>query len=261
MSSLDLSVAKFSEGFNSAFAQIAAVSDPDQILSLMHTYLKGVGFHDFNYGFFDTSGAPLVNAPVAFTSTMAPDWIDYYGNHRLDLIDDIANHVRGGSLKPIFAGNGLRHFIEAPTQPVKEIYDMAQEVGFVSAIGMRLPAPSDNRELVSGICLVSSLKGKRFLENWGQHSTEVLLLINLVQQRIGGFLGGRAKNDGLMLSARERDCLLYLAAGHRVVRIAEKLSLAEVTVHTHLRAARKKLGAQTLPQAIALAISAGELAP
>ena len=61
------------------------------------------------------------------------------------------------------------------------------------------------------------------------------------------------------LSVREQDVLRYLAAGLRNDAIARKLGIAEITVRMHLTAARRKLGAATREQAIALAIRTGQL--
>lgn len=62
------------------------------------------------------------------------------------------------------------------------------------------------------------------------------------------------------LTERERMCLVLLARGHRIQVIAKMLEIAPVTVEMHLRNARSKLNANTTPQAIAIAISEGEIA-
>lgn len=61
------------------------------------------------------------------------------------------------------------------------------------------------------------------------------------------------------LSVREKDVLRYLALGLRNDAIASKLGIAEITVRVHVTAARRKLGAATREQAIALAIRSGQL--
>ena len=63
-----------------------------------------------------------------------------------------------------------------------------------------------------------------------------------------------------LLSTREKDVLRYLAAGLRNDAIASKLGIAEITVRIHITSARRKLGAATREQAIALAIRSGQLA-
>ncbi len=56
------------------------------------------------------------------------------------------------------------------------------------------------------------------------------------------------------LSMREREVLSLLAEGCNTARIAEKLGLAEVTVHKHFRGARVKMRASNREQTLALAM-------
>lgn len=59
------------------------------------------------------------------------------------------------------------------------------------------------------------------------------------------------------LSRREAESLTLLAQGLRNQRISEALGVAEVTVRKHINAARKKLGALTREQAVAIALQHG----
>lgn len=64
---------------------------------------------------------------------------------------------------------------------------------------------------------------------------------------------------GLRMSQREREVLLWLAQGYKTARIAEKMGIEPVTVSKHLASARRKLGARTSAQALAIAICNGAL--
>jgi DNA-binding CsgD family transcriptional regulator len=61
------------------------------------------------------------------------------------------------------------------------------------------------------------------------------------------------------LSERERQMLRYLATGHQNLSIAHELGIAEVTVRKTFLSARKKLGARTREEALAVAVRAGLL--
>jgi DNA-binding CsgD family transcriptional regulator len=63
------------------------------------------------------------------------------------------------------------------------------------------------------------------------------------------------------LSSRERECLLWVAAGRRTGEIAHLLSISEATVNEYLSRAMRKLGASTRSQACAKAILRGVFTP
>lgn len=59
------------------------------------------------------------------------------------------------------------------------------------------------------------------------------------------------------LTARELECLTGLAEGLKNHDIASKLRISEPTVAMHLANAKRKLGATTREQAIAIAVRSG----
>lgn len=63
------------------------------------------------------------------------------------------------------------------------------------------------------------------------------------------------------LSERERECLLWLAAGYRHQQIAFKLNTSDRTVEKQIESARRKLKASTVAQAIAIALTFNLISP
>lgn len=63
------------------------------------------------------------------------------------------------------------------------------------------------------------------------------------------------------LSLRETETLTWLAAGLRTDAIAYRMDIEYVTVSKHLEAARRKLGARTREQALAIAVRDGLVRP
>lgn len=91
--------------------------------------------------------------------------------------------------------------------------------------------------------------------------------VSQVQSLMSVFLGENisSKTPGLVkfrahaLSGRERDVLAYLSQGMMTAKIAEKLGLADVTVNKHFNSAKKRLGAATREQALAIAMASGAI--
>lgn len=62
-----------------------------------------------------------------------------------------------------------------------------------------------------------------------------------------------------VLTPREREVMTMLALGDTGAEIAAKLFISPETVRIHVRNARRRLGARTKAQAIALALRDGEI--
>ncbi len=66
---------------------------------------------------------------------------------------------------------------------------------------------------------------------------------------------GRGNERALIVTAREIDCLRWMAAGKTALEVSAILGITERTVRFHLNAAREKLDCITTTQAVAKAVS------
>ncbi len=69
----------------------------------------------------------------------------------------------------------------------------------------------------------------------------------------------QCKAESWSLTERERDCLIWIAAGKTTVEVARTLSLSRRTVGFHLANARRKLGVTNSHHAIMKAVSLGHI--
>jgi DNA-binding CsgD family transcriptional regulator len=83
---------------------------------------------------------------------------------------------------------------------------------------------------------------------------ECLVLGNYFHQHILRIYGNDADRD-ILMSARELDCLKWMAAGKTAWEASVILGISERTVRFHLNAAREKLNCMTTTQAVAKAVS------
>ncbi len=65
---------------------------------------------------------------------------------------------------------------------------------------------------------------------------------------------------GTALTPRESEVLAWLCSGYQTARIAERMGIEPVTVTKHLASIRRKLGAKTREQALAIAMRDGLIA-
>jgi DNA-binding CsgD family transcriptional regulator len=83
---------------------------------------------------------------------------------------------------------------------------------------------------------------------------EIKILANYFHQHILR-IHGHDSQDAMLISARELDCLKWMAAGKTAWEASVILGISERTVRFHLNAAREKLDCLTTTQAVAKAVS------
>jgi len=83
--------------------------------------------------------------------------------------------------------------------------------------------------------------------------------VHLCLLRSPVMLNGRNGDGGPSLTPREREIFRLLALGYNAPEIAQQLVLSPATVRTHVQNGVARLGAKTRVQAIALALTRGDI--
>jgi LuxR family quorum-sensing system transcriptional regulator CciR len=216
--------------------------------------LEAIGLDQINYAFLDMQSYSRTEArgdPAM--STMRPDWIAHYSERRYDLVDDLVAHVRAGRVTPRFAElHRSEEFL------AREVMAEAVEAGLRNTLLVPLAGPLGSSLPGAGITLGSSLPTRDYQAIMVEHGMSLVTLSHLFHAGAVGEMARRRAGAG-EFSARERECFQLLAAGYRAGQIADRLALAPVTVAMHLRNGRKKMAAATLAEAVARAISYGQI--
>lgn len=234
---------------------VAVETSVEQRWAVLTAGLCDLGLDQVNYAFLDFEAYARSEARGApAMSTMRSDWIEYYTDRRYDLDDDLVGHVRAGRVDPRFARLEREDDFRA-----REIMAEVRHAGLRNTLLVPLAGPLGSTLPGAGITLGSSLESRDYFAIMAEHGLSLMALAHLFHAGAVGELKRRI--DGASpLSARERDCLQLLATGLRVSQIADRLTLAEVTVSLHLKNARRKLSAATLPEAVARALVYGQIA-
>lgn len=237
-------------------AAIGAAKTVDERWPVVSGLLAQIGIDQINYGIIDTFAADREEAPVRFLSTMDAGWIDYYGDRRLDLDDPHVTLVRNNNLVPYRWGMDVTDRLD--TGRVKDCARMTAEAGLKSQWQVTLPDLDGSPVPIGGMAIGSSLPARDFAGVLKGKEAALVVIAHLFHFASIGET--RRRHAGVpRLSPRERDALSFIAGGNRVDRIAEQMRIARVTVELHLRNARRKLRARTLPQAVAKALLYGEI--
>ncbi|MEE9435009.1 MAG: helix-turn-helix transcriptional regulator [Sphingorhabdus sp.] len=151
-----------------------------------------------------------------------------------------------------------KDFPDLPGPPGKfaPFMEYADAVGASNEIG--IPVRSYENEIFGGWIFGSNETGEHFDLLAKDHGHDIHFAGILAFERMVALgLGSVAEHN--LLSARERECLLWLCAGYRVSKIADKLSISTSAVNLYMTNAKRKLGAKTREQAVARAIFSGQI--
>jgi DNA-binding CsgD family transcriptional regulator len=218
--------------------------------------VSSLGIDQVNYGYLDPAAASEDQAEVLFLSSMDSNWLDFYVDRGLQLYDPYVASVRAGVVSPYHWGHP--QMLQIDDASAKQVALHIQDAGIVSSFFVPLCAPSGPLRAVAGLTLGSGLQDIEFRSSISGFDSILTAAAHLFHERSRGPL--RRERLGVRpLSPRERDCLTLMAMGLRVDRIAERLGLARVTIELHLRQARLKLKARTMPEAVARALQFNEI--
>lgn len=139
-------------------------------------------------------------------------------------------------------------------------FDLYSFVGdYDCRCGLVVPLHGVNSYSVVGILL--SEKEKSFVGRMSDMAAQANLFSSVLYdaiRRVRLSPGTKIANVTIpALTPRESECLHWVAAGKTAWEISCILGIAERTVIAHVESAKKRLGAKTLPQAVARALSLG----
>lgn len=236
-----------------------AISSGADVMERWRHLLEFFGRHgadQVNYAVLDTLSFERECAPVTNFSSMDAGWIKYYLENRLDLHDPHVRFVRERRHLP-YRWNA-KVAAQLADNKEQEVIALAAEAGLRSQINVIVEDPVGGRNPIGGMSIGSSnCDDDYFRSISGKESLLLTVALLFHNQNIGEIR--REQVDAKPLTSRERDCLTFVALGLRTTSIAERLHISEVTVEMHLRNARHKLRAATTAQAVARAMTFGDV--
>jgi DNA-binding CsgD family transcriptional regulator len=146
----------------------------------------------------------------------------------------------------------------------EESVDTVQAKAAQDLMGLRnaliIPVPTVGKQGSSGVSFYSTGDADQFEQLWRDKGLAFAYAAHAAHLRMQQ-LSVTIAAPAIPLTAREKDCLLWTARGLRAKEIAHRLDIRQVTVGLHLANARKKMDAQTLPEAVVKAVMARLIAP
>jgi LuxR family transcriptional regulator, quorum-sensing system regulator SdiA len=133
------------------------------------------------------------------------------------------------------------------TEGQDKILDLNERMGVIAGYSISFDTISERSKSAIGLCAREGLTQADVEDIWAQHGAEIVLLNNLVNQKISTLPFAR---QGKPLTDRQREVLQWVADGKTLQDIATIMGLNQATVEKHLRLARGNLNADTTAQAI-----------
>lgn len=235
---------------------LVTTTTPEEAWSALRGFLARYDVETVNYGVGPVEGVAS-GADVEYMTTLPETWMEEYvatdlarGDHALWHCMQALTPVATGIAKADDLGLGEleRHFLRAAEA----------ETGLKT--GLCVPVRSARPRQLGGVSLGTRLPKDTFDRIIAEHGASIHIAILHFHVHAQTLRQREATADA-PLSARERECLLWLGRGLRPDQIADRLGLARVTVDLHLRGARRKLKAATREHALAIAVSQGLIAP
>ena len=224
-------------------------------------FFESFGFHIINYGMIDKANSDT----IGFYSNMADGWMQHYMESKYIKDDPWANYVIRNDAPLLYSREGLSELVIEKGTRGEQMVNEAAELGLNNSIC--IPVHNQFGHLITGFNLCSDMHHKDFQKMLDNNMQDILLGAAFINTH----LVDMAPKDCAMsswtanpcykqlLTERELEVLKWLCEGNRNDRIAEKMNIASVTVNYHLKEIKRKLGARTREQSVALAYKKGLL--
>ena len=225
-------------------------SSPDEAWEYTTDYFGTFGFRGAVYGQRYLDRTPT-ERDIAFTTGLSAWKAEYFRNKDYER-DPL--FVYAPKLPDTFF-TGLAFLSRYPYLQPEDIAIIERANSFGLTTGFAIKLAGGESGVVRGWNLVSAFSAEEIISLDSEFGSHLQICAAIADQKISQI----TMAADVVLTAREKECLCWLAEGHRREMIGEFMSIRPVTVDLHMRSARRKLGARTREQALAIALRAGLL--
>ncbi|MBF0325568.1 MAG: LuxR family transcriptional regulator [Alphaproteobacteria bacterium] len=223
----------------------------DDLWQRLHRQLDRFGLTEAVYG---TESLPEPTREVTpLFNSINPAWLEDKLSNGLFESDEYVRSARIDITPMLWSDMAL---IEAMSAEAKLSFSLDVDYGILC--GVSVPMRFAGGLGASSIGLhAKGLSMPEFDRVWAERQSSIIAIVNAFDTAM------RRDHVGEVfpLSAQERECLLWLAAGLQQKQIADRLLLSDKQVEKRLLQARRKLKAVTTTQAVANALIFGLIDP
>jgi DNA-binding CsgD family transcriptional regulator len=226
----------------------AGTGDPAALIEEFRGHIRTFGFHHSACGCWSGIGA---HRTTRFFFLDWPDEVkEWYARENMFAKDPLVFAARR-RMTPFTFGEV---FDEEPLlSEMRAVYDLVREFGYVDGFAVPIHGPAGYQGLVS---LLASKK----LELTVREKAALEMLSRAIHDRCRSTVGFGMVTDELpKLSAREIECMKWVAAGKTNWEIGQLLGISKSTVHFHIERVKTKLHKRSRTEAVAILVLHGFL--
>ena len=221
---------------------------------VIQSHFTDLGFDVVNFGVIDT----LTGLPRGFFTNMSDEWMRHYAQ-RYGGADPMVRYALEYDENLLYCSNTIDKLPGLENPLAMEMLNEAAEIGL--RCSYETPFRKNYPGQAVAFNLGSSMETEDFLPFFSEIEEDVILATSLAQSFMPKLLFDRRgsenwvplNDDVQRLTVREIETLNWLANGHRVDRIADKMNITNDTVNFHIKSIKQKLNAKTREHAVAIA--------
>lgn len=222
--------------------------DEEDSWLIVQSVVHDIGGNAVNVGGTTLSG----DQPGWGRSSMSDAWLDKYDTKKYHLVDPFIAALIG-RLPEVKTDCG----VVGRSDPAYELNHDLKAHGYGSLYASTSGSLSSGYRAMVVFCSERTLTEVDASIGFNRLKIIHAIIAANMPTQINGEVSGRINIRRASLTIKEYDVLNWLACGLRNDQIAFNGNIAEVTVRKHLLSIRKKLGATTREQAIAIAVRDG----
>ncbi len=220
-------------------------------------FFESIGATAISCGMFEQRSNFLIGA----SSNLDESWLEQYVAQDLVEIDPVVTHCEH---KEGPGALGWGDPSRVPDRPESmKVLQCAAEAGYPNVVVV--PVKPKDQAYTSAVVFFNDMADGQAQQFVRENGGLIVLSGNLMGLRAVQLFRQGEEDESWqplkrsVLSPRETEVLKWLAKGLRTDQIAFQMNLKPVTIHMHLTSARRKLGARTREQLMAMAAICGLL--
>lgn len=221
---------------------IQTASDADAFERIAARLAQKLGFQRFAY-------LRLAGEAPLLVSSYPKSWTSRYFHLGYQQLDPVV--LRARVERDLFSWGGA---VRAPTRDQRQFFDEATTFGIRSGITVPIRGGFGRMAAFTLATDDRDIDLDRLAGEWRDmiHQAGLYFHVHVAARLDAAFVTQQL--PGIELTQRERQCLAWTAQGKTVADVAVLVAVAPRTVVFHLENARRKLGAATIAQCVAIAL-------